>query len=487
MDGEPESGSLEELLQARGIDEEEPRVAPAQPDHRVMRSTLWRGFAQTRSVEAQLDDVFKGLHRVPAMPSWQEELQKQELMARLRPAGRHQGSSSNTRGVVFDIPVADHPLVDAWVDYFTGRGRIHFERYLARAERYRPIMEPILLEHGLPRDTIYLAMIESGFNAQAYSVAAASGFWQFIQSTGRLYSLRSDNWVDERRDFVMATHSAARFLKDLYNEFGDWHLAWAGYNAGGGRIRRAIKRFETQNFFELIAHRGSLAEETRNYVPKIIAAAIVSKNRERYGFEQIEGLETLQWDELRVASATDLRVVARKLNVDLETLRVLNPALRHDITPPGREFHIRVPAGRGAEVSGWLAELPPSKRLNYKQYVVKSGDSLHRIAARYGASMQMVRELNRIHNPHLLRPGQMLIIPTLKGGSQLVATVQRKTRNWSAKASAAKEEARARHRVANGDTLWSIAQRYGTTVEHLKRWNRRRTNRIGVGEVLYIF
>ncbi|MCK5691032.1 lytic transglycosylase domain-containing protein, partial [Myxococcota bacterium] len=208
-------------------------------------------------------------------------------------------------------------------------------------------MRPILKKKGLPEDTVYLAMIESGFSSRARSTVGAGGFWQFMPATGKVYGLSQTTWVDERRDFIMATESAAHFLTDLHREFKDWHLAWAGYNAGGGRIRRALKRHGATTFWDLADNPKSLVQETRHYVPKIIAAAIVAKNREKYGFAPASYKKSLSWDEFQVESSTDLRIVAKYLHIPITQLRTLNPAYFLDITPPNKKSTLRVPKGKG--------------------------------------------------------------------------------------------------------------------------------------------
>jgi membrane-bound lytic murein transglycosylase D len=305
---------------------------------------------------------------------WRNLLEQESAEAHLR--HEPHPHSESFRHLQFDIPVIDHPLVDVYIDYFTGRGRWFFENWLARAARYIPIMQPILEAKGLPKDLVYLAMIESGFSARAISTAAACGYWQFIRSTGKIYGLQADMWIDERRDFIRATEAAADYLGELYKQFGNWHLAWAGYNAGDGRIRRAMAKYGASDFWTLIEHRNSLAKETKHYVPKIIAAAIVAKDRERYGFTAIQPESPLIFEEVKVADAIDLKVLAEKLSITAEQMRDLNPALLYDITPPGRTMAIRVPQGRAAEATSIIAELPVTERLTYAQHKVRKGDTL---------------------------------------------------------------------------------------------------------------
>lgn len=491
--------AIAEILASEALVQEDD--ASAQDARWALREILRQGFAETptlaRTIAAATDDV--GFMR---RQSFLQTLEREALVGRLRLVPLHQAREA-VRRIAFDIPLADHPLVDTYIDYFTGRGRWFFARWLARADRYLPIMQPILTANGLPRDLVYVAMVESGFSASALSQARAAGYWQFIASTGRLYKLRTDVWIDERRDFVRATEAAAAYLGFLYREFGDWHLAWAGYNAGEGRVRRALAKYDARDFWALLEHKGSLAKETMHYVPKIIAAAIVAKDRTKYGFDDITSASPLLYDEIDVEDATELGAVASKFGFEIDELRELNPALLYGVTPPGRPARLRVPAGHGAAVASWLADLPRSERLSYAHHRVKSGDSLYRIAHQHGTTIDAIREFNRIRNARHLRPGQMLIIPVLarragppsdlgagrtasrRGTTTLASTRGDKPR--SNRAAAPKRQPVARHKVAAGETLWSIAQRYGVSVDDVKSWNRRRSNKVMAGEVLQIF
>lgn len=454
------------------------------PPH--LRHQLQRGFAQTQSAKVRLANIDLGAkptrRRRPAMAlrrDWRSTVH----------IAPHHSTPPPTRGATFDIPLANHPLVDTYIDYFTGRGRPVFAKWLARADRYIPLMQPLLAQHGLPLDTVYLAMIESGFSARAYSRAAAAGYWQFIAATGRHYGLRQDTWVDERRDFVKATHAAARYLSALYDEFQDWHLAWAGYNAGAGRIRRALTKHDVSDFWALLEFRGSLAKETQHYVPKLIAAATIAKNREHYGFQR-QDVAPVVYEEAPVDAPIELTRIAQKLSVPVDTLRELNPELTYDVTPPQPRYTLRVPPNTAAALEPWLASLPMNQRFTYSHHRIQKGDTLGGIAARFDTTIDAIRDFNKIRNPRRLKLGQDLVVPG-RGKSALLASAGRPgtPANATPVRTATRRTAKPRavYTVTQGDTLWSIALRHGVSVDELRRWNGLRSNRLQIGVRLDIF
>ena len=469
----------------------------------VLHDILPNRFARTPSAETQIAGLFQFPPQTHQLIDPEYERQLEANLAWLNKPSVSEMLETAQTGPVFDIPMRSHPLVDRYINYFTGRGRKFFRRWLARADRYKPIMQPILREMGLPEDTIYLAMIESGFSAKAYSSASASGFWQFIPSTGRRYDLRQDFWVDQRRDFIFATRSAGRFLTRLHKRFGNWHLAWAGYNAGGGRISRALKKYNTNDFWTLIEHKKSLAKETQHYVPKLIAAAWVSKNRRLYGFEDVKPLSPLSWDEVNVKEPTDLRIMAQVLGTSFDTLTTLNPSWKQAISPPGRTSLMRVPKGMGEQTREWLATRPATEKLDYTVHKVRSGDTLSEIARAYGSSTHAIKSVNKIRNARALRLGQKLMIPKTgvrkprkKSGAntqKAIARLKKQKRKAAAPtkiATSLPSKSRANsttYQVRSGDTLWSIARRHQISVTKLKKLNGRSTNRIRIGEVLNVF
>lgn len=422
--------------------------------------------------------------------TWQEDLVQARLHGMLRgqPEQHHQ---IDTQALAFDIPLAAHPLVDLYIEYFTGRGRAMFERWLTRASLYIPMMQKILAAHQVPEDLVYLAMIESGFSAQAYSSASATGYWQFMASTGKLYGLKQTHWIDERRDFIRSTEAAATYLHQLHRTLGDWHLAWASYNAGEGRVRRALSRHKETNFWQLIEHPKSLAKETMHYVPKVIAAALVAKDAERYGFN-IPEVAPLRYQQIPIQGAIDLRLLAQRGNIPITTLRQLNPALLHDITPPDTTTQLRVPEDHKDNIVALLDKMPQNQRMTYWVHRVQRGDTLSGIAHRFGTSVATLRAFNHFKSP-LLRLGQSITVPMLpnKAPTRVASSTRIRKRRQPTQLSMRQRRASTshnsnvrRHVVAAGDTLWNIARRYNVSMDRIR--GHVSPNRLAIGDVLEI-
>ncbi len=311
------------------------------------------------------------------------------------------------------FPLVYNEFVEQWVKYFSGRGKDFFTKWLGRSTRYIPLMKQVLKEEGLPEDLIYLSMIESGFNTKATSRAKAVGPWQFIKGTGQRYDMRADFWIDERRDFIKSTRAAAKYLKELHQIFGSWYLAAASYNAGEGRVLKAVRQNQSRNFWELSRKKKNFRAETRNYVPKIIAAALVSKNPERYGFHDIPYEEPLSWTTVTVSPGLHLKTIAKTLGLEFEDLRILNPELRRGIVPPkGGEYVLRVPKDKKDLLLAKSSELKAEKIETVVKYKVRSGDTIDRIAKRHGTSARSILEFNDIQDPRKIRAGKTLTIPS---------------------------------------------------------------------------
>lgn len=425
----------------------------------------------------------------------------------------------------YDIPVEMQPLVVQYVHFFQGAGRKWFRRWMSRSTRYIPLMQPILEGQGLPRDLVYLSMIESGFNTQAKSWAAAVGPWQFIAGTAKDFSLRNDFWVDERRDPVKSTVAAGRFLGQLYGDLGHWYLAWAGYNTGGNRVKRMVAMQKTTDFWVLSDGKKGFAKETKHYVPKLIACALVAKHPEAFGFSQDEFTyeEPLQWTDVKLTSQVDVDVLARAAGITQEEFEVYNPELKRWCTPPATEaepYTIRIPKQQAALFAENFAKYTPGERLNFTFHKVKKGDTLSVIAKQYHSAPEAILKMNGLRSAKSLRVNAELIIPqpsakALKAGKvdpsferqvvqarKTIVAVRPEeevpagagTGKTVAQGTVAVEKVGAKTKVtygvASGDTLWSISQRFDCTITDLKNWNEvleRGAKRMRVGTSLIIW
>jgi membrane-bound lytic murein transglycosylase D len=386
------------------------------------------------------------------------------------------GISEQELRAKYDIPVELNDAVVAYVRFFQTDAREHFGRWLARSTRYLPMMRATLEKEGLPLDLVYLSMIESGFNSYAYSFAKAAGLWQFMVGTSRRYGLITDFWVDERRDPAKSTVAAARYLKDLRQRYhGDWYLAWAGYNAGEGKVDKAIRKDKTTDFWMMMGKGRTLRAETKHYVPKLIAAALIAKHPERFGF-QVPYEHADPIEEVRVPDSTDLHVIAKAAGVSFETVRDLNPELRRFCTPPGG-WTVKLPKGTGPTFLAAYEKLGPKERLSFVEHKVEKGEPLGKIARAYGVSESAILRTNGIKSLRQIRVGRLLVIPMggtshgLVAGNQLEDRRPRKTQGRGAVYAMAKQARSGSYLVKPGDSLWTIAARFSTTVDKLKRLN----------------
>lgn len=367
--------------------------------------------------------------------------------------------------------------VELWIRYFTGRGRHHMERYLSRSGRYIQRMQSILKEEGLPEDLVFLALIESGFNHEAVSHAQAVGYWQFIRGTGKRYGLEISAGIDERRDPVLATQAAARYLRDLYDMFGNWHLAMAAYNAGENRILRAVKRHKESDFWKLISIRRSLPRETQQYVPKFLAARLIAKNPKYYTFGSVEMEEPLQFATVKVDHFVDLEKFAESLNLPFEKIKRYNPRYRHKVAPPrGGFLELRVPLVISSEQAMQAAVSSKSDPVTYidsSVYRVRPGDTLSQISRRYRVSMSKIMSANGLRRGSILRVGQRLTIPGHSFDLRAEASANRGEKRNSRASSANTTSVRSRevHIVRRGENLSLIARKYRLKVGDLMEWN----------------
>ncbi len=372
-----------------------------------------------------------------------------------------------------DLPISDIPLtlnsrVEYFLYYFQTKGRASFSRWLSRSSRYIPMMKEILSREGMPEDLVYVAMIESGFQLHARSWASAVGPWQFMSGTGKRYALRIDQWIDERKDPVKATTAAALYLKELYGIFnGDWYLAAAGYNAGENKILRAINMYNSSDFWE-ISRKSYLKRETKEYVPKLLAAAFIAKDPARYGFTDVAYMTPIEFDTVMIPSRTDLELAARLSGTTYESIRELNPDLRHWCTPPNYpDYVLKIPKGSKQQFEAEYAKITEDKRFTekvlYTRYKARKKDSLKSLARRFGTSSAMLAELNGLDAKSRVA-GKTLVVPvkqTVDFGLE-----GRETRTADSKGGYAKY-----YTVKKGDTIDSLAKRFKTSTKLLTAWN----------------
>jgi membrane-bound lytic murein transglycosylase D len=392
----------------------------------------------------------------------------------------------------FDIPIVFNDAVKYYIRYFTNEKKKVFANWLRRSRRYVPIITEILRKHNMPEDLVYLAMIESGFNPKAYSPANACGPWQFIYATGGRYGLKVNYWIDERRDPEKSTVAAAKYLRDLFKQFGHWYLAAAGYNAGEGRVGRAIEKHNTNDFWELYKY-DALPRETKNYIPQLIAAAVIAKDPARYGFGNITFEDPIRFVEINVPPSTPLTVIAKASSLDLAAVRSYNPELVRGITPPGTGgYEIKLPHPIDTlEFTERLENALESegKVKSVITYKVKKRDTLPKIAKKYGVTNEDIQLVNNCEEILQIKPGMTIAIPRFTGPSKIVVAMNldkeasrpvSKVRVKTDKdnTQAKPEKIKSHHIVKKGETLALISDKYGVDAADLKSINKLKNGKI---------
>jgi membrane-bound lytic murein transglycosylase D len=401
------------------------------------------------------------------------------------------GAKALTDAVTWDIDVAtynSHNRVQYYLDFFQDRGRDRMAIWLNRMPRYEAMIRERLQRVSLPGDMVYLALIESGFSNAATSRAKAVGMWQFMKGTAKLYGLRVDSWVDERRDPYKATDAAVHHLSDLNRRFGSLYLAAAAYNAGSGKVSRGLIRLPDEEsdparsdatFFRLYDTK-LLRRETKDYVPKLIAAALIAKQPRRYGFK-IDPIEPATYDSILVPDMTGLDVIARLADTSVTAIRELNPQYLRLATPPGSRSLIRLPLGRGPATVTAYAELPARRRVTFIEHFVGRGETLSGIAQRYRVSQTMLMAANPKLKTRLMKIGQRVVVPTGGVPSTKVA------RRMSEPVVAAGTSTGTFHRVKRGETISEIADEFGVTQREIQSWNGLdNRGRIRIGQRLRV-
>lgn len=370
-----------------------------------------------------------------------------------------------------DLPLMMTDQVAGYINYFSTRGRGTLEHGLERSGRYRAMIERILKEEGVPQDLIFLAQAESGFHPYAVSRVGARGIWQFMGSRARGYGLHRDTWVDDRQDPEKSTRAAARHLKDLYNQFGDWYLAMAAYNSGPGTIQSAVKRTGYADFWELY-RRNVLPKETRNYVPIILAETIMAKNPSQYGLDDVLPEPELAYETVKINYPVDLRLVAECADVPLAELQDLNPSLLRTVTPKG-SFDLHLPMGATEKYKSAIASIPPDMRVWWRYHTVEPGETMMSVARSLHTTAHAIAQANQLEINTPIEAGAKLVIPIAPG------------RHSSGEAQTFAKRLTVYH-IKRGDTLQSVADNLGIAPATIRHWNRLKGDSLAGHRVLYV-
>jgi membrane-bound lytic murein transglycosylase D len=380
------------------------------------------------------------------------------------------------------IPYVSNARVKKWVKLFNGRLKPSFRKWVHRIGKYGPIIEQVLEDEGAPKDLIYLSMIESGFNLQARSHAAAVGPWQFISSTGKIYGLRNSFYTDDRQDLIKSTKAAARHLKDLHKIYKDWYLAFSAYNAGPGTVNRAIRRLHKRDYWKLSSARSRyFRQETKDYVPKFLAAMHIVKNYRKYGYSDKSFGSPIEFDRVTVPDATDIKAIAKSANTSTAEIDKLNPALVMGITPPNQHTTIYIPKGTKNDFARNYSRIPTSKRVSYLTYRTAPKETLVTIGKKYKAKPSTLAKINRFSSKARLKTGTLVKIPA----SKTVLLAMAKTGQSKSYKSGNKVTY---YRVRAGDNLSRIAKKYRTSTSKVAKWNKiAKTSRLKIGQRLKIY
>jgi len=435
------------------------------PDSDPRLSELFHRVVDTvYTYELQAFRAGDGFNEAPAVPAPIDEVAEMTFPVDPRLKARAEEAAKN---ISHDLPPTVNDEVLSFLNFFqTPRGRAIVETGLRRAGRYREMIARVLREEGVPQDLIYLAQAESAFQPTALSRAGARGMWQFVAYRGQEYGLRHTWWLDERQDPEKATHAAAQHLRDLYKMFGDWYLAMAAYNCGPGNVQKAIERTGYADFWELY-RRNVLPKETKNYVPIILALTLIAKDAPHYGI-QAEPESPVPSDIVKPGRAIDLRLVAETIDVDVETLRALNPSLLRLATPDDPAFELHLPAGSAEKFSAEIADIPADKWVSWRRHRVAAGETLTSIAKKYRVTPKAIADANNLEHNIALNTGEKLIIPAIQ------PTAENKRRMVS-------------YRVRKGDTFLGIADRFSVEADDLRKWNHLSANKVRSGMVLRVY
>jgi len=407
-----------------------------------------------------------------------EELELLKRTGTWRPDIQKQFVDLPTKKVTYDFPIVLNKQVEAYLDIFQNQQKKTFRKWLVRSGKYLPLFQKELRDAGLPEDLAYLAMIESGFNQRAYSRAKAVGLWQFMQGTAKDYNLTVDRYVDDRRHAEKSTKAAVAFLSDLYAEFGDWHLTVAAYNAGGGKIRRGLELHKTDNFWNLAQHKY-LHLETKRYVPKLIAAIIIAKNPEQYGFSNIKYETAMEYETLRVGPGLSLDAVALISESSSTKIKQLNQELKTGKTPLNQShYDVQIPPGTGKLAEANLPRLNSFVSTGFKTHVIRKGDSLSAICRRYNINKTTLLKINNLRSNNLVA-GNHLRIPYSTTHYRLLET--------GSNGLLASNDL-ILHTIKPGETISRIADAYNVPANLIVSWNGLKSvHKIRAGQQLALY
>ena len=434
------------------------RIVEATHDLELQALKAGDGFTEQRAEPAPIDEA--NSITFPVDPSIK---------------AKAQAELANTHS---DLPLMLTDPVVSYINYFSSRGHGTIERALVRRGRYSEMISRIFREEGVPQDLMFLAQAESGFQPLALSRMGARGMWQFMPWDGVHAGLQHNWWVDERQDPEKATRAAARLLKDLYNQFGDWYLAMAAYNSGPGTVQRAVQRTGYADFWELY-RRNVLPGETRNYVPIILAMTIMAKNPSQYGLDHLTLDSPVASDTLHIHYPIDLRLVAECTDSSAAVLQELNPSLLRMTTPKDMDFELHLPRGMAARFETAVASIPEDMRVYWRYHRVESGETLGEIARRYHTTATAIAEANNLEGGELARESKLIIPVSPAKASAAEAGNRQAVLGYS--------KHPAHYTVRKGDTVLSVAADFRVPAEKVRQWNHLRGNALRAGRSLTIF
>src|SRR5215510_14762298 len=456
-------------------------VVPGTPAADVAQNGAEPQEAATRNKAKDKDASDRGFGQQTYTPSPLDDLTKLSLTEEETKGATEDQVQTAVTAAKLDFNFRPNVLVQSFINYYTGRGRATMEQGLRRSGRFMDMARRIFKEEGVPQDIVWLGQVESAWSPVARSWAACVGLWQFFPPTGARYGLRQDFYVDERSSFEKATRASARYLKWLANRYdGNWELAMAAYNSGEGRVDSAIARSGYADFWEIYS-RGLVPQETRNYVPNILAVILISKSPEKYGFS-IKPEPPLKYDYVKVNNMVDLRLVSDATDTPYEMLLALNPELKRGVTPPGLDHLLRVPPGKGRALQTALQRVPPEKRSSWRMLTAQTNDSFETISRKTGVSASTIQQVNG----GSIKPGQKVVIP-LNSGVRNVVLANAKGPAAMAPTTAGGSVKMVTYRVKRGETLGDVAGRYNISVRDIATLNRLSASaKLRAGQVIKV-